>query len=166
MREINDSLCYYIDVEVIDMRTQDVIFDLRTKKGLSQDELAEKLFVTRQAVSRWETGETLPNTETLKLLSDYFGVSINTLIGSPRKLFCQCCGMPLDDSIISRDENGSLNEDYCKWCYADGEYTYSNMDDLIDVCVKHMANENASEEQVRSYLKDTLPKLDYWKRYE
>lgn len=148
------------------MRTQDVIFDLRTKKGLSQDELAEKVFVTRQAVSRWETGETLPNTETLKLLSDYFGVSINTLLGSPRKLFCQCCGMPLDDSIISRDENGSLNEDYCKWCYADGEYTYSNMDDLIDVCVKHMANENASEEQVRSYLKNTLPKLDYWKRYE
>ena len=148
------------------MKTQDVIFDLRTKKGLSQDELAEKVFVTRQAVSRWETGETLPNTETLKLLSDYFGVSINTLLGSPRKLFCQCCGMPLDDSIISRDENGSLNEDYCKWCYADGEYTYSNMDDLIDVCVKHMANENASEEQVRSYLKNTLPKLDYWKRYE
>lgn len=54
------------------MKTKDVILSLRTKAGLSQDELAEKLFVTRQAVSRWETGETVPNTETLKLLSKLF----------------------------------------------------------------------------------------------
>ena len=51
------------------METKDIILELRTKKGLSQDELAEKIFVTRQAVSRWENGETTPNTETLKLLS-------------------------------------------------------------------------------------------------
>ena len=82
-------------------------------------------------------GETIPNTETLKLLSKEFGVSINTLLGAPRKLICQCCGMPLeDDRIISHDSDGTLNEDYCKWCYADGTYTYSNKDDLIDVCVK------------------------------
>ena len=63
------------------METKDVIHELRTKAGLSQDELAEKLFVTRQAVSRWENGETVPNTETLKLLSKLFRVSINTLLG-------------------------------------------------------------------------------------
>ena len=61
------------------METKDVILALRTKNGLSQDELAEKIHVTRQAVSRWETGETIPNTETLKLLSKLFDVSINTL---------------------------------------------------------------------------------------
>ena len=48
------------------METKDVILELRTKKGLSQDELAGKVMVTRQAVSRWENGETVPNTETLK----------------------------------------------------------------------------------------------------
>ncbi len=148
------------------METKDVIYGLRTKKGLSQDELAEKVFVTRQAVSRWENGETVPNTETLKLLSRLFNVSINTLLGSPRRLVCQCCGMPLEDEIIGRDKDGALNEDYCKWCYADGTYTYSNMDDLIDVCVGHMVSENFSEEQARSYMKQMLPTLDYWKRYE
>ena len=54
----------------------DIILELRNKAGLSQDELAEKVFVTRQAVSRWENGETTPNTETLKLLSKRFMISI------------------------------------------------------------------------------------------
>ena len=99
------------------METKDVIHELRNKAGLSQDELAEKLFVTRQAVSRWENGETVPNTETLKLLSKLFRVSINTLLGSPQQLVCQCCGMPLDDSTISAEPDGELNEEYCKWCY-------------------------------------------------
>lgn len=40
------------------------------------------------------------------------------------------------------------------------------MDDLIDVCVKHMVTENFSEEQARSYMRELLPKLDYWKRYD
>ena len=105
------------------MNTKDVIFELRTKNGLSQEALAEKVFVTRQAVSRWENGETTPNIETLKLLSQLFDVSINTLLGSPRELVCQCCGMPLEDCNISREINGLFNEEYCKWCYADGEYT-------------------------------------------
>ncbi len=148
------------------MDTKDVLYELRTKNGLTQDELAEKLYVTRQAVSRWENGETVPNTETLKLLSGLFGVSINTLLGSPRQLICQCCGMPLDDSIISHEKDGSLNENYCQWCYADGTYTYSNMDDLIDICIPNMVSQGFTEEQARTYLKQTLPQLDYWKRYE
>ena len=148
------------------MNTKDILYGLRTKHGLSQDELAEKVFVTRQAVSRWETGETTPNTETLKLLSGLYDVSINTLLGSPRRLVCQCCGMPLEDSILGRNKDGSLNEDYCQWCYADGTYTYSDMDDLIDVCAGNMAGAGFSEEQARAYLKQTLPELDYWKRHE
>ncbi|MBQ3481183.1 MAG: helix-turn-helix domain-containing protein [Oscillospiraceae bacterium] len=148
------------------MNTKDILYGLRTKHGLSQDDLAEKVFVTRQAVSRWEKGETVPNTETLKLLSRLFNVSINTLLGSPRQLVCQCCGMPLEDSVLGRNSDGSLNEDYCRWCYADGTYTYSDMDELIEVCVRNMIGENFSEEQARAYLKEALPKLDYWKRYE
>ena len=105
------------------MKTKDIIYELRTKKGLSQEELAEKVFVTRQAVSRWENGETIPNVDTLKLLSQLFDVSINTLLGSPRELICRCCGIPLEDCTTSRETDGNFNEEYCKWCYADGEYT-------------------------------------------
>ena len=148
------------------MSTKDVLYKLRTQNGLSQDELAGKLFVTRQAVSRWENGETVPNTETLKLLSKLFNVSINTLLGSPQQLICQCCGMPLEDSVLGRNSDGSLNENYCQWCYADGTYTYSNMDELIDVCVRQMAKEGFSEEHARTYMKQKLPTLDYWKRID
>lgn len=115
------------------METKNIIFELRTNRGLSQDELAERICVTRQAVSRWENGETVPNTETLKLLSKLFDVSINTLLGSPRKLICQCCGMPLEDSVISKEPDGDFNEDYCKWCYAEGQFAYKSKEALRSI---------------------------------
>ena len=146
------------------METKEVLYKLRTQNGLSQDELAEKIYVTRQAVSRWENGETLPNTEALKLLSKVFNVSINTLLGSPRTLICQCCGMPLEDNILGRNQDGTLNEDYCQWCLADGAFTYSDMDELIDVCVPHMVEQGFTAEQARAYMKQKLPELDHWKR--
>ena len=65
------------------MEPKEILLELRTRNRLSQEQLAEQVHVTRQAVSRWETGETVPNTETLKLLSSLFDVSINTLLGSP-----------------------------------------------------------------------------------
>ena len=145
------------------METKNIIVELRRKNGLSQDELAEKVFVTRQAVSRWETGETVPNTETLKLLSKLFDVSINTLLSSPRELICQCCGMPLDDSLISKETDGTFNEEYCKWCYADGKFVYTSLDELTGFLVEHMSNENLPPEQARAYFESSLPKLNHWK---
>ena len=145
------------------METKDVIHELRTKNGLSQDELAEKVFVTRQAVSRWENGDTVPGTETLKLLSKLFDVSINTLLGAPRQLICQCCGMPLDDSTISKETDGSFNEEYCKWCYTDGEFKYTSVEQLIDFCVEHMSSESWPPEKVRAHMEAVVPNLNHWK---
>ena len=146
------------------METKDILYELRTKNRLSQEELAEKLFVTRQAVSRWETGETTPNTETLKLLSKLFDVSINTLLGSPRQLICQCCGMPLDDSLVSHEPDGQLNEEYCKWCYSDGQFKYTTKEQLIDFCVEHMSSESWPAEQVRAHMEAVVPQLKHWKK--
>ena len=148
------------------METKDVILSLRAKMGLSQDELAERVYVTRQAVSRWENGETVPNTETLKLLSKLFDVSINTILGSPRQLICQCCGMPLDDSTISREPDGAFNEEYCKWCYAGGKFAYTDIGQLTDYLVEHMSNENWPPEQARAFYEAQLPKLAHWQGTE
>lgn len=146
------------------MKTKNVIKTLREKNNLTQDELAERLMVTRQAVSRWENGETEPNTETLKLLSKEFNVSINTLLGSPRQLICQCCGMPLsEDEMISKEVDGSFNEDYCKWCYTDGEFVYKTLDDLVNFLIEHMPNpENMDNNSRRSMYKGYLTNLKHW----
>ncbi len=137
------------------MKTCDVLKSIRIKNNFTQDEMAEKLLVTRQAVSRWENGETEPNIESLKLLSTTFNISINTILGSPQKLICQCCGMPLDDdSMISRETDNSFNEEYCKWCYTDGEFIYKSISELIDfwflICLMEILHKNKQESILRN----------------
>ena len=147
------------------METKDILKKLREDNGLTQEQMADKLMVTRQAVSRWESGETQPNTDTLKILSKEFNISINTLLGSPRQLICQCCGMPLsEDSMISREPDGSFNESYCTWCYSDGDFVYQSIDKLIDYLVGHMPNpENLPEEERRVQYGGYLSQLEHWK---
>ena len=62
------------------MSFADKIFDLRTKSGLSQEALADRLLVSRQAVSKWESGVTLPETDKLVTISNMFGVSLDYLL--------------------------------------------------------------------------------------
>ena len=147
------------------MEIKEVLKNLREKNKLTQDQLAERVMVTRQAVSRWETGETQPNTDTLKLLSKEFDVSINTLLGTPRQLVCQCCGMPLsEDGMISREPDGSFNEDYCKWCYTDGEFAYESKESLLDYLIDHMPNpDQLPDEDRRVQYDGYLSQLEHWK---
>ena len=147
------------------MEVQEILKKLREKNNLTQEEMANRVNVTRQAVSRWENGETQPNPEMLKVLSREFDVSINTLLGSPRQLYCQCCGMPLnEDSMISRERDNSFNEDYCKWCYADGEFLYTTKESLIDFMMQHIPNpQNQSESERRQFFESQLSNLKHWK---
>lgn len=147
------------------MEIQDIIKKLREKNHLTQEQMAERLMVSRQAVSRWENGETQPDTESLKLLSKEFNVSINTLLETPRQLICQCCGMPLnEDDLISREQDGRYNEDYCKWCYADGKFAYQSKESLLDYLVSHMPNpDNLKDEDRRGQFDLYLSQLKHWK---
>ncbi len=147
------------------MELKEYLKNIREKHNLTQEQLAERVMVSRQAVSRWENGETQPGIETLKLLSKEFGVSINTLLGSPRQLVCQCCGMPLsDDDMISRETDGSFNEDYCKWCYSEGEFAYKTKDALLDFLISHMPNPDEMPDNDRRILYDHhLSQLKHWK---
>lgn len=147
------------------MQIRDILKKLREESGFTQEQLAERVMVTRQAVSRWETGVTQPNTETLKLLSREFDVSIHTLLGSPRQLVCQCCGMPLnEDGVVSRETDGSYNDDYCKWCYANGAFSYQSKDALLDYLVSHMPNpDGLTDAERRRQVDANLSQLKHWK---
>ena len=59
---------------------------LRTDNGLTQDELAEKTYVTRTAISKWESDRGYPNIDSLKAISKFFSVSIDDLLSSDEVL--------------------------------------------------------------------------------
>jgi len=144
-------------------KTADTLKSLRVEKGLTQDELGEKVRVSRQAVSRWENGETMPGVDTLKELSQVFGVTINKLLGEPTRLVCQCCGMPLDEESISSEPDGAANPDYCKWCYSEGSFVYKSLPDLVAYLVEHVPLGELTREQAEVLFTNQLKELRYWK---
>ena len=70
-----------------EMNLGDKILQLRKKNGLSQEQLGEKVYVTRQTISNWELGETTPNPEQLKKMSKAFNVSIDEILDNDSKEF-------------------------------------------------------------------------------
>ena len=56
------------------------LYQLRKKSGLSQEQLAEQINVSRQAISKWESGSAFPESEKLIIISNYFGVSVDYLL--------------------------------------------------------------------------------------
>ena len=59
------------------MEFNEKLRELRARRGLTQDELAEKLYVSRTAVSKWESGKGYPNIESLKAIARFFSVSVD-----------------------------------------------------------------------------------------
>lgn len=147
------------------MNFKDNFTALRKKAGLSQNEIADKLFVTRQAVSRWEQGDTVPEIETLQAISKLFGVTINDLLGYPTDLQCQSCGMPIVPEEMGREKDGTPNEHYCKWCRDNGEFLSDyTMEEMVEWCLPYMPF--GTPESNRKFLTDLLPTLDRWKKRE
>lgn len=78
------------------------INDLRKKTGLSQKEFAGLFNVHQTAVSQWETGKTTPDKETLIKIADYFGVSIDYLLGNTEQK--EKASIPKDEREITLDD--------------------------------------------------------------
>ena len=143
------------------MKFKDIFTDLRKKAGPSHNEIAEKLFVTRQAVSRWEQGGTVPENETLQAISKLFNVTINDLLGYPTDLRCQSCGMPLTPEQMGQGPDGTLNQHYCKWCWDNGDFLRDcTLEEMVEQCLPHMPGD---PEANRTYMTELLPTLDRWK---
>ena len=71
--------------------------------------------------------------------------------------------MPLNDESFSRDPDGSINEEYCRWCYTDGQFAYHSLDELVDYLAAHVAPKDWTPEMARNFFRTELQKLAYWK---
>lgn len=69
------------------MEFKEKLQELRKQRGLTQEELAEMLFVSRTAVSKWESGRGFPNIESLKMIAKFFSVSLDDLLSNEQILF-------------------------------------------------------------------------------
>ena len=149
------------------MAIKDVLPQLRAQKGMTQKELASRLYVTRQAVSRWETGETTPNIDMVKLIASVLDVPVMQLLDLPHEASCQCCGTPFSVPNMDRghDLDGAENPDYCKWCYDGGAFAYETMDDVIEKSAPYLVQATGmSLDEAVSFMGALLPSLKHWSR--
>lgn len=148
------------------MSVSDIIVRLRKERGLTQDQLAAKVFVTRQAVSRWETGETTPGIDMTKLIAAELNVPVFQLLDLPQEPSCQCCGAPFSvpNMPFGTDANGNENPDYCKWCYDKGAFSNETMDEVIEHSAPYLAESmNVSLDEAVSFMGALLPTLGRWR---
>ena len=147
------------------MEFGETLAQLRRNKNLSQAQLAAQLYVTRQAVSRWENGETTPNIDMLKLIAIALDVPVQQLLSLPNEPACQCCGTPFSvpNMPFGTNADGSENTDYCKWCYDQGTFAYDDMDALIEFNAPYVCEATGmTPDQAVSFLGIVLPTLKRW----
>ena len=149
------------------MAIKDVLPEIRKERGITQEELAAKVFVTRQAVSRWETGETTPSIDMAKLLASVLDVPVLRLLDLPQEPACQCCGTPFSVPNMPKggDADGAENPDYCKWCYDGGQFSNATMDDVIEHSAPYLVQATGvSLDEAVSFMGALLPSLARWKK--
>lgn len=148
------------------MAIKDVLPQIRKEKGITQEELAAKVYVTRQAVSRWETGETTPSIDMAKLLAVALDVPVMRLLDLPQEPMCQCCGTPFSVPNMPKGANadGTENPDYCKWCYDEGKFASVTMDDVIEKSAPYLVQATGvTLDEAVSFMGALLPTLARWK---
>ena len=94
-------------IKMDQMKIGKFIAVLRKEKGLTQEQLGEKLGVTNKTISRWENGNYMPDVEMLSLLSKEFGVSINELISGER-LLAEDFKKAADDNLVTALNNSTF----------------------------------------------------------
>ena len=149
------------------METKNIIYKLRTQKGMSQDELAGKIMVTRQAVSRWENGETEPSVDMRKLIATVLDVPVIQLFDIDVSQLCQCCGTPftVPNMPHGTDADGAENDSYCKWCYDGGQFAYQSEDELIEKTAPFLMEATGmSQEEAVSFMGVLVPHLQHWQK--
>ena len=152
------------------MPIKDTITAIRKEAGITQEEMARRLYVTRQAVSRWETGETMPGIDMVKLICVTFGVPLERFFDMPMSYYCQCCSMPIpDEEMHGTEADGSKSADFCKYCYDQGDFTAKGMtmDEFIEATAPMEAKAlGVSLDEAVSLMATLLPHLKRWREVE
>ena len=85
--------------------------------------------------------------------------------------FCQSCGMPLNDQVLGTNADGSKNEDYCMYCYKDGQFLQEcTMDEMIEHCAQFVDEVNKglpqpiTKEEYIGQMKMYFPLLKRWRK--
>lgn len=86
------------------MEVGKTIKELRTDAGMSQDEFAGKVFVSRQTISNWENGKFYPDVQSLAIIADFFGTSIDDLVKGD---------LPMMNSRTAEEDVRSLRGTHC-----------------------------------------------------
>jgi len=79
------------------------LVSLRKQKGLTQMNLAERLNVSRQAISRWEVGAAVPSMDNLKVLGELYGVQVDYLLNDDAECESKAPEIPREDSSVQED---------------------------------------------------------------
>ena len=140
---------------------KDALAQTRRERGLTQEELAARLYITRQAVSRWETGATEPGIDMIKLIARELDVPVTRLLDMPEH-YCQSCGMMFTEpDQRGHEADGTETDEFCRWCYDKGTYTHeTTMEEMIEDCAPRMAqNMDWSVDECASLLGAILPTL-------
>ena len=94
------------------MEFNEKLQELRKQKGLTQEELAERLYVSRTAISKWESGRGYPNIESLKAIANFFSVTVDELLSSGEAL------------TLAEEDNKQKNKHFRDLIYG-----------LLDLCI-------------------------------
>lgn len=134
---------------------------------MTQQELAKELYVTRQAVSRWENGETEPSVDMRKLIAGVLEIPVIQLLDIDVAELCQCCGTPftVPNMPHGTEANGEESAEYCKWCYDGGEFVYSSEEELIEKTAPFLMEATGmSQDEAVSFMGALVPNLKHWKQ--
>ena len=146
------------------------IAEVRKGNGLTQKDFADKLFVTRQAVTRWEKGETTPTVDTIKTIIEMFSLDANDFFDIA--MYCQSCAMQLKAfEDMGKNADSGVSTEYCKYCLTEGEFTDDiSMEEMAEINLGFIkdfmikSGKEYDEEKSREQQYQYLSQLKRWKK--
>ena len=120
------------------MEFNNKLYELRKQKGFSQEELANRLNVSRQTVSKWEVGDSTPDMEKLVAMSDLFGISLDELVldKSPEPA-------PVEQVSVKSELYSEIKTDISDWRFSKS-ISRSTKSDFVEISIEHSICDSSS----------------------